>query len=135
MEKIIFKNFPYRITPLNDRNLNQLQTNVENALNEKVDKVEGKGLSTNDFTTTEKNKLGGIEPGANKYTHPASHPASIITQDENNRFVSDDEKSDWNNKLDKTGGTISGDVSINGSLEVVGNKIKFNGLTLFEWVD
>ena len=32
MEKITFKNFPYKTTPLNDANLNQLQTNVENAL-------------------------------------------------------------------------------------------------------
>lgn len=32
----------------------------------KVDKVEGKGLSTNDYTTAEKNKLGGIDAGANK---------------------------------------------------------------------
>lgn len=38
--------------------------------NNKVDKVSGKGLSTNDYTTTEKNKLAGIENGANKYTHP-----------------------------------------------------------------
>lgn len=30
----------------------------------KVDKVTGKGLSTNDYTTTEKNKLGGIAEGA-----------------------------------------------------------------------
>ena len=30
------------------------------ALNEKVDKVDGKGLSTNDYTTTEKNKLAGL---------------------------------------------------------------------------
>ena len=30
----------------------------------KVDKVTGKGLSTNDFTTTLKNKLDGIESGA-----------------------------------------------------------------------
>lgn len=30
----------------------------------KVDKVEGKGLSTNDFTTEEKNKLAGIAAGA-----------------------------------------------------------------------
>lgn len=30
----------------------------------KVDKVEGKGLSTNDYTTPEKNKLGGIAAGA-----------------------------------------------------------------------
>ena len=32
----------------------------------KVDKVNGKGLSTNDYTTAEKNKLSGIETGANK---------------------------------------------------------------------
>ena len=30
----------------------------------KVDKVEGKGLSTNDYTSTEKNKLAGIASGA-----------------------------------------------------------------------
>lgn len=36
----------------------------------KVDKVTGKGLSTNDYTTTEKEKLAGIEEGANNYTHP-----------------------------------------------------------------
>lgn len=32
----------------------------------KVDKVDGKGLSTNDYTTTEKTKLSGIATGANK---------------------------------------------------------------------
>ena len=34
------------------------------AVGNKVDKVEGKGLSTNDYTTAEKNKLGGIAAGA-----------------------------------------------------------------------
>lgn len=33
-------------------------------LNNKVDKVSGKGLSTNDYTTPEKTKLAGIEAGA-----------------------------------------------------------------------
>ena len=33
---------------------------MNNALNNKVDKVNGKGLSTNDYTTTEKNKLAGL---------------------------------------------------------------------------
>ncbi len=33
-------------------------------LDDKVDKVTGKGLSTNDYTTTEKNKLSGIASGA-----------------------------------------------------------------------
>lgn len=31
------------------------------------------------FTTALKTKLDGIEPGANKYVHPTSHPASMIT--------------------------------------------------------
>jgi len=34
------------------------------ALNGKVDKVDGKDLSSNDYTTTEKNKLAGIASGA-----------------------------------------------------------------------
>jgi hypothetical protein len=38
MEKIIFKDFPDLTTPLNADNLNQLQTNIENALDEKIDK-------------------------------------------------------------------------------------------------
>ena len=33
---------------------------------DKVDKVDGKGLSSNDYTDAEKNKLNGIEAGANK---------------------------------------------------------------------
>lgn len=37
---------------------------VKTALDGKVDKVSGKGLSTNDFTTAEKNKLAGIASGA-----------------------------------------------------------------------
>ena len=36
----------------------------------KVDKVTGKGLSTNDYTTAEKNKLAGIADNANNYTLP-----------------------------------------------------------------
>ena len=37
---------------------------VTTALEKKVDAVEGKGLSTNDFTDAEKTKLAGIETGA-----------------------------------------------------------------------
>lgn len=37
---------------------------AKQAINSKVDKVSGKGLSTNDFTTELKNKLDGIEAGA-----------------------------------------------------------------------
>ena len=37
---------------------------VKNALDQKVDKVSGKGLSTNDYTNAEKSKLAGIASGA-----------------------------------------------------------------------
>lgn len=40
------------------------QKAVTDELNNKVDKVTGKGLSTNDYTTIEKTKLAGIEAGA-----------------------------------------------------------------------
>lgn len=39
---------------------------INTELDTKVDKVSGKGLSTNDYTTTEKNKLAGISEGATK---------------------------------------------------------------------
>ena len=46
-------------------------------LNEtKVDKLVGKGLSTNDYTTAEKNKLATIAEGANKYVHPVYNKQS-----------------------------------------------------------
>ena len=38
---------------------------TKDQLDTKVDKVTGKGLSTEDYTTTEKNKLAGIAAGAN----------------------------------------------------------------------
>jgi len=46
---------------------NPVENRVVNAAIEgKVDKITGKGLSTEDFTTEEKTKLGQIEPEANK---------------------------------------------------------------------
>lgn len=41
-------------------------TDVNANLAKKVDAVSGKGLSTNDYTTDEKNKLAGVKTGANK---------------------------------------------------------------------
>lgn len=41
-------------------------TQLQDVIDTKVDKVSGKGLSTNDYTTAEKNKLDGIEAGAEK---------------------------------------------------------------------
>ena len=43
-------------------------TGILNTISGKVDKVSGKGLSTNDYTTDEKNKLAGIATGATNVT-------------------------------------------------------------------
>lgn len=43
---------------------------IKAKLADKVDKVDGKGLSSNDFTSAEKKKLAGIAEGATKYVHP-----------------------------------------------------------------
>src|SRR5690606_3323 len=47
----------------NDERINNGQIAFE-SLDNKVDKEVGKGLSTNDYTTAEKNKLAGIAAGA-----------------------------------------------------------------------
>ena len=167
---------------LSSTSTNPVQNKVINtALNNKVDKVSGKQLSTNDYTTTEKNKLAGIASGAevnqnayanikvgsttiaadaksdtlelvagtnvtltpdttndkvtitakdttysaatqstaglmsatdkkkldgiasnaNNYTHPSTHPASMITEDSTHRFVTDVEKQTYADKYTK----------------------------------
>lgn len=48
----------------------KIKEHVASAVSGKVDKVAGKGLSTNDFTTAEKEKLKNIAEGANSYTLP-----------------------------------------------------------------
>lgn len=80
---------------------------VTKQLGQKVDKVTGKGLSTEDYTTAEKQKLAGIAAGANNYQHPSSHPATMIQEDASHRFVTDTEKSAWSGKAEKTAATAS----------------------------
>lgn len=46
--------------------LKAIQATVSTLQRDKVDKVSGKTLSTNDYTTDEKNKLAGIAAQANK---------------------------------------------------------------------
>lgn len=90
--------------------------------------------------------LGGVKIGANitvladgtisvadPYVHPASHPPSIITQDLNNRFVTDAQISLWNGKLDAshagTGGTAHAAVTttVNGFM-IAADKSKLDGI-------
>lgn len=101
---------------------------VQNLLNNKVDKISGKGLSTNDFTAAYKTKLDGIATGANNYVHP---------NDTNTRHVTDAEKSAWNGKaagnhnhdsiyLKLSGGTVSGALTVLGT--AASNSFKVRGI-------
>ncbi len=45
---------------------------LRQALEKKVDKADGMGLSESNYTNAEKDKLTGIEENANNYIHPVS---------------------------------------------------------------
>lgn len=53
---------------------------IKGKLGGKVDKVDGKGLSANDYTTAEKNKLNGIAEEANKTTVNNTLTSSSTTE-------------------------------------------------------
>lgn len=50
----------------------KLHADLRTEIDNKVEKIEGKGLSTNDYTTEEKEKLAGISAGANKVAASAT---------------------------------------------------------------
>lgn len=60
-----------------EQSLATLNSNITQLQAQKVDKVEGKGLSTNDYTTPEKNKLAAIEAEVNKYVLPAATASAL----------------------------------------------------------
>lgn len=93
-----------KLSPAPDLSGYATTVDVDSKLGGKVDKVSGKNLSSNDYTTAEKNKLSGIEAGANNYVHPSTHSADMITETSSKRFVSDSEKSTWNGKLSSVSG-------------------------------
>ena len=65
--------------------LSYIQTEISTLQNDKVDKVAGKQLSTEDYTTTEKTKLASLG------IHPAKHPVSILDGNGNfSKFVKTD---------------------------------------------
>jgi hypothetical protein len=82
-----------------------LQTFVNESLKGVNEDLENKADNTVATTTenglmssTDKAKLDGVEDGAKNYIHPDNHPPSIITQDSNNRFVTDAQITTWDGK-------------------------------------
>ncbi|WP_282804590.1 hypothetical protein [Clostridium tetani] len=76
---------------------------ITKELANKVDKIEGKGLSTENYTSAEKAKLAGIEENANNYIHPLTHLASMIEETDTKQFVTQAEKDKWNSINDSEG--------------------------------
>ena len=104
-------------TNTGDQDISGIQTNasdITDLQNDKVDKVAGKGLSTEDYTTNEKNKLAGIESGAEVNTVDSVNTQTgdvVLDADDindsntNNKFTT---QSDIN-RLANTSGTNTGD--------------------------
>lgn len=76
----------------------RINSALNTAMASKVDIESGKGLSSNDYTDAEKNKLAGIEAGANKVETLAE-----LTGDATHRTVTDTEKATWNAKSNFSG--------------------------------
>lgn len=66
---------------LDESGLSQLWTNILLKLSTKVEKIEGKGLSSNDFTNEEKEKLARLGEGDGKIN------AEDIYQDEGEYII------------------------------------------------
>lgn len=93
---------------------------VKNALDDKVDKVSGKGLSTNDYTTDEKNKLAGIAAGAevnvNANWNAVSGDAQILNKPTKvSAFTNDAGYTSNTGTVTSVGLTAGGGISISGS--------------------
>lgn len=107
-------------------------TTMATELGKKVDKVTGKGLSTNDYTTTEKNKLAGIATNANNYSLPVASTTlggvksgTDITVDKNgNVSVNDDSHNHIISNVDGLQNALDGKVNT-----VSGKGLSTNDLT------
>ncbi|NQT34546.1 hypothetical protein HQ587_05105 [bacterium] len=106
-------------------------TDTEKSIwNDKAETDVATGAADGLMSASDKDKLDGIEASANNYSHPADHPATMITEDASHRFVSDTEKSTWNDKLDKAGGTVTGDLTVSGNLDVNGTTTSIDTVNL-----
>lgn len=129
---------------LSSTSTNPVQNKVINtALGNKVDKVNGKGLSTNDYTTDDMNKLAGIEDGAqvNQYAFSEveigrriihadreSSPLYIEAGDNIVLNVLDNEGENYGFSISATDTTYSDATTSTHGLMSAADKVKLNGI-------
>lgn len=90
--------------------LNKLMQLVKTALNSKADKTNATTSASGLMSATDKTKLDGIESGATKTTVDAALDAGSANPVQNKAV-----KAAMDEKLDKSGGTLTGDLTISGA--------------------
>lgn len=108
----------------NTNHTHGVATTTQDGFMTSTDKAKVNAIPTNpkytDTVTTINGKTGaisksditalGIPAQDTVYTHPSTHPASMIEQDSARRMVSDTQIANWNGKVDKTGGQMTGEL-------------------------
>ena len=87
------------------------------------------------MSAADKKKLDGVATNANNYSHPSTHAASMITQDDTHRFVTDTEKSTWNGKAAGNHNHDGSYVKKNSTAEVGGIMIGNKATDGYGWID
>jgi phage-related tail fiber protein len=100
------------------------------------DKVKLNGISANAKNVASSTTNGNILIDTVEtivYTHPATHPATMIVEDADHRFITDIERTAWNNKTDKiTAGVLNNIVTIStgGNIQDSGKAFNDAGTTV-----
>lgn len=91
-----------------------IQSEITTRIANKVDKVSGKGLSTNDYTTAEKNKLSGLHTVATSGSYndlsnkPTAANIDVVNLDSTVEDLIEFHDEQIKKKVDKTGDTMTG---------------------------
>lgn len=107
------RKIPSKLSELTDDSTHRLVTDAQRkAWDNKVDKVSGKGLSTNDYTDKDKTTVNvdlpreiqalGASLGQKADEKDIKTKLSEMTDDSTHRLVTDAEKSTWNGKASKS---------------------------------
>lgn len=106
---------------------NENMDKIEAALTEKVDNEAGKGLSQNDYTTADKNKVNNLPENTNEELGKKVDATTLKSHTVNeNIHVSSKEKETWNGKIDKVASSKTGNIpklKSDGSLEDSGKSL------------
>ena len=78
-------------------------------------------------------KLDTVEEYANHYVHPATHPASVIIEDDNHKFVTKDQIEQWTNSSSSGGSSGGGSTEPDIPIEVVEFPVPCNGVDVSRW--